>query len=342
MRRTSEQVHNKIYGFLLNYSFFGKLVLCLTLMSVPLASAQADQILSPDFSVEQWLKRMQTATVEENYRGTFMFRRGGMSSAMSIVHRYSNGVENERLKQLDGEMGEIIRQGETVMCIFPDNRVVQVAKNEFANKFTKSFSDFIPEQDQYELIISGYERMADRACIVIEIRARDAHRYSYRLWLDKEFGLLLKSVTHNEKENELENFQYTQIDFPENIDDAELAAKVVGDMVTHVMIPPAAKDLSWPSDVMWNVSWAPTGFQEINGEHLKGENVMVYSDGLATYSVFIEKVKDDAMPQGASQIGATVAYALQRKVEPHQYNVTVIGEIPPMTAMKIANGVHPQ
>ena len=181
-------MHNKIYGFLLNYSFFGKLVLCLTLMSVPLASAQADQILSPDFSVEQWLKRMQTATVEENYRGTFMFRRGGMSSAMSIVHRYSNGVENERLKQLDGEMGEIIRQGETVMCIFPDNRVVQVAKNEFANKFTKSFSDFIPEQDQYELIISGYERMADRACIVIEIRARDAHRYSYRLWLDKEFG----------------------------------------------------------------------------------------------------------------------------------------------------------
>jgi len=310
-------------------------------MSVPFTTVQAEQTLSPSLSAEQWLKRMQKASIEENYRGTFMFRRGGMSSAMSIVHRYSNGVESERLKQLDGEMGEIIRQGESVMCIFPDNRVVQVAQNEFENKFSKNFSNFIPGQGQYDLIISGQERMADRSCIIIDIRAKDSNRYSYRIWLDKEFGLLLKSVTLNEKEFELENFQYTQVDFPGSIDDLELAAKIEGDIVKHEMIPTVAKDLSWPSDLMWDVSWVPIGFQEINGEHLKGENVMVYSDGLATYSVFIEKVKDDAMPQGASQVGATVAYAIQREVAPHQYSVTVIGEIPPMTAMKVADSVHP-
>jgi len=260
---------------------------------------------------------------------------------MNIVHRYFEGVERARLRQLDGEMGEIIRNGETVMCVFPDNRIVQVEQSALSNKFTQDFVNFMPEQSQYELSIIGRDRMAERPCIILGITAKDSHRYSYRLWLDEEYGLLLKSALRNADGKDLEHFQYTQVEFPVSIEDKELESMISGDLMAHEEVPAVKKDKLWPSQTMWKTSWIPEGYMQINGENQAGDNVMVYNDGLATYSVFIENIKENTMPEGASQVGATVAYVQQYEFGMHKYNVTVIGEIPVMTAMKIAESVEP-
>ena len=63
---------------------------------------------------------------------------------------------------------------------------------------------------------------------------------------------------------------------------------------------------------------------------------MVYSDGLASVSVFVEKPDPDENPRkGASQIGAANAFSLL--VEEHL--VTAIGEVPAVTVRDIANSV---
>ena len=288
-----------------------------------------------------WLMFMQQAAVKENYQGRFMFSRGSMTSAMSIIHHYEEGVERERLKQLDGEMGEIIRDGERVMCVFPNNRVVEVEGNPFSSNFTQKFVGFMPGKSHYSLSIKAKERMIERSCIVVEISANDDDRYGYKLWIDEEKGLLLKSELLDADDKVLERFQYTQIDYPESIDASTFDAVEDGLAVNHEMIKTEDKGLVWSESLMWRVDWLPSGYERINGQAREGENIIVFSDGLATFSVFIESVDKGAMPEGATQVGATIAYSTDQSVEGHDYQVTVVGEVPAMTAMKVAKSVKP-
>jgi sigma-E factor negative regulatory protein RseB len=315
------------------------------LSTIVIADASFESTSAKNYSHEntptQWLEKMQIASMHENYQGTFMFTRGGMSSSMSIVHRYQNGEEQELLTQLDGEMGEIVRQGNQVMCIFPDNRVVQLEKSTYSNKIVQSFSNFMPDQQNYHLQNLGDCRQVNRPCIKLAIKAVDQHRYSYFLWLDKQTGLLLRSDLKNNEGLDLERFQYTNISFPEQISDKALEPMNAGPLVEHVIIPVAQKDLTWPSEIKWKSDWVPPGFMPIGGNEQVGGNVMIFSDGLANYSVFIEKIKANRMPEGASLVGATVAYAQTLTFNSHQYSVTVIGEIPAMTAMLVAESVKP-
>ena len=157
-----------------------KLVLSsVVLLSLALNASQAAEI-SQNSSREQpstqdraswqaldWLMYMQTASLEQNYQGRFVFSRGPMSSAMSIIHQYSDGVEKERLKQLDGEMGEIVRDGERVMCVFPDNRVVEVESSPISHNFTNKFVGFMPGKSQYALSVVGKDRMIESSLVLL-------------------------------------------------------------------------------------------------------------------------------------------------------------------------------
>lgn len=313
------------------------LLFCISAVSWA-STSHSDSALKPS----QWLEKMQRAAIEENYRGTFVFSRGEMMSSMRIVHRYQNDLEEERLTQLDGEMGEIVRRGEDVMCVFPDNRVVKLEKNKVANKVVQAFANFMPNHAFYELKVDGYDRLGDRSSVRMAVKAKDHHRYSYVLTLDQKTGLLLRSSLQNQEGKELEHFQYTQIDFPDSISDAELRPLLEGKQVTHEMIPSIKSDTRWPSQTMWSVTWTPPGFMQVNATDEPGDNVMLFSDGLATYSIFIEMIEKDLMPEGASMVGATVAYAQQLAYGDHRYAVTVVGEVPAMTAMKVAESVQPK
>ncbi len=64
---------------------------------------------------------------------------------------------------------------------------------------------------------------------------------------------------------------------------------------------------------------------------------MVYSDGLAMVSIFVEQLIDSAKPlQGYSSMGAVNAFS--RVSNEHQ--ITVVGEIPLPTVRQIASSVE--
>jgi len=64
---------------------------------------------------------------------------------------------------------------------------------------------------------------------------------------------------------------------------------------------------------------------------------IVFSDGLATLSVYIEKVKSEALAfLGLSTMGAMNAFGAV--VDGHQ--VTVVGEVPPATVQMVAASVQ--
>lgn len=324
-------------------------LLCTALCSITLAGvlpawAQEEAVVAEqaqNLSAKDWLARMQKAAVETNYRGTFVFSRGDMSSTVKILHRYEQGLEQERLTQLDGEMGEVFRSNAEVMCVLPNNRVVKVDQDKFSNRVVSAFSDFMPKHALYALETDGSDRLIGRSVQRISVKAQDQHRFNYFLWLDQATGLLLKSTVNGVDGSVLEHFHYSSIEFPETLTEAEINPIKQGAEMKQKMLPSAKKDRSWPGEINWRAAWLPEGYERINQNTQTGQNVLVYSDGLATFSVFVEPVESNLMPQGASIVGATVAYFHKVMTGEHHYGVTVLGEIPAKTAMMVAESVKP-
>ena len=90
------------------------------------------------------------------------------------------------------------------------------------------------------------------------------------------------------------------------------------------------------------VGWVPSGFsqksshtQRLVSSRMPVQHV-VYSDGLALVSVFIEELMENVPPlQGYSSMGAVNAFSRMDE----KYQITVVGEIPQATARKIAASV---
>jgi sigma-E factor negative regulatory protein RseB len=73
---------------------------------------------------------------------------------------------------------------------------------------------------------------------------------------------------------------------------------------------------------------------------LKSINTIMYSDGLAAFSVFVEDMPDSGAASMVSRNGATVAVThMIKDGEDEPYLVTLVGEIPTPTAQRIARSV---
>ena len=302
---------------------------------------------------DEWLENMVSAMKTQSYRGVFVYSRGDISSSMKVIHRYKGGVERERLVQLDGEMGEILRTDDKVVCILPGNREISLEQSIPSGPFAGAFSQtLMPDKNHYTVEIKGDGRVAGLSAVKIAVTAKDTYRYSYLLWLEKTSGLLLKSLLLDEHGQTLELFHYTSIElvgsvFVDSIADAELQPdKKAGVVFSHEQVPAVKAGKEWPEAMVWKIGWLPQGFMRLNaGEGdaaIKSSNTQIFSDGLASFSVFIETPGEGSMPEGKLSVGATVAYVHRLKWEHHDYMVTVVGEVPFTTAMKVAETVAPQ
>ena len=106
-----------------------------------------------DGEPQNWLGRMEHALGSLNYEGTLVQMHGDEASVMHIVHRVDGGGSAERITAMDEVGREIIRQGEQVTCIFPDQRTVIVGRRSNDDNGTsplqQQFPDDIPYPDNY-------------------------------------------------------------------------------------------------------------------------------------------------------------------------------------------------
>ena len=92
------------------------------------------------------------------------------------------------------------------------------------------------------------------------------------------------------------------------------------------------------SSPRWQPANLPPGFQLASHSHKTGADGvyehMVYSDGLAAVSVYVEQQGiEAAVKPGVSQLGTTNAYSRKQGA----LQITVIGEVPAITVKAIAN-----
>jgi sigma-E factor negative regulatory protein RseB len=205
-------------------------------------------------------------------------------------------------------------------------------------------NDFASFQDYYQFQADGEDRVAGKQAQRVLIKPRDAYRYGYRLWLDEANNLLLKSDLLDENGRVLEQAMFANIAVVEQIPDAMLAPTTQSEGYAWFRQNKGADPAS-AEDSLWRVGHMPDGFTITSryrhplpnsatpAEHL------IASDGLASVSVYIEKLVP-ALKRfvGASNMGAVNAYGMVTA----DHQITVIGEVPAATVEMIAHSVTQQ
>jgi sigma-E factor negative regulatory protein RseB len=194
----------------------------------------------------------------------------------------------------------------------------------------------------YSFTLVGEDRVAGREAWVVNIQPRDAFRYGYQLWIDKENKLLLKSELRDKSGFPLEQIMFTELRVLDSVPAELLEPAVSGQNYTWYHGASATRRGDGPQESQWIVSWMPSGFSMNEHERqalvASGKPVdhMVFSDGLATVSVFIEQLDGDGeMAVGLSRMGGVNTYAKHLG----DFQVTAVGEVPPATVQRIANSV---
>lgn len=292
------------------------------------------------------LSRMQSALQTLNYQGTLVFWDENEVRSMRLIHKADQNGEIERIVNLKGVAREVIRKNDVVTCYLPDSKSVTVGKQHSGKGWLSNLvgSDFATFQAYYDFQLEGDDRVAGYAAQRVLIRPKDAYRYGYRLWLDKGTDLLLKSDLLNEEGKPLEQMMFAELDVVDNINAAMLQPTTNSDGFTWYEDNEQAPVVE-ANDGQWRIGQLPEGFKVVKytrhplpGSEVLADHIMV-SDGMASVSVFIEKLADEKnVFKGPFHKGAANVYGAV--VDGHQ--VTVVGEVPSATVEMIASSIQPK
>src|ERR1700734_2151768 len=304
----------------------------------------------------EWLQKMNQALATRNYDGTFFHLSEGRVETMRIVHRVRAGRVTERLQSLDGSGREFVRNNDELTCYLPDQHTVLVEPRPEHGPFLGSLPQFGADVNEFYRIESlPAAHILGRAARVIAVNPKDQFRFGYRLWLDEKTAMPLKTQLCDSSGQVIEQKFFARLDMPGSIPDSDLAPTVHTGGMRWVRQGASADNAS-AALAAFRASQLPPGFrltvqgaQTIGGSTAPASH-LVYSDGLATVSVFIEQSSSDsgapsaldpqaqapeAPMQGLARVGS--GYAFSTVVQGHQ--VTAVGEVPAQTVEFIAHSV---
>ncbi len=322
---------------------------CALLALATVSSLPADCAQPTAEEAKRWLERMIQATRELNYEGTFIYVQGPHMEAMRIVHGGGRDGERQRLFSLTGPPREILVANNGVICLLPKQNATFVSGEYRHSRFPISIPSELGQlESQYDFEMVGQDRVAGVEARVVAIKPRDTLRYGYRLWLDQRNAMLLRSALLNDKDYPVEQLMFTDLQVKQQIDEAAFKPPVsAGDAGSPPTMQTTEGATSLPAGEpvtksAWIVARLPDGFvkvlhnrfMEAFGRHPTEH--MIFSDGLATVSVFLERL-DGASPllQGGSQLGSMNAFGTQMG----DYQILVVGEVPAATVQSIATSI---
>lgn len=284
-----------------------------------------------------WLRKMQDAAQKLSYSGTFVYQNAGRSETSRITRFVEASGDIEKLEVMDGVPREIVRTKDTVRCYLPGARLVKVDR-----RTERGFPALLPERisavaKNYDISLGETRRIAGYDCQAVVLTPKDNLRYGYRLYADNASGMLLRAVTFDASGEQIEQFMFTQL--------------VIGG-VTRDMVKPRHASRNWRIEdaeasparaAGWGLTSELPGFHKVvelkrRLSDSRPAAQMVYSDGLAAVSVFIEALEGRPEPvrPGLASMGAIHMYT--REVANHV--VTVVGEAPAASVQRIADAVE--
>lgn len=302
-----------------------------------------------------WLVRMSQAARTANYEGVLVYRGDEILETFRVTHRFADGSERERVQSMTGEVREILKQNDKVLCLLPKDRRLTAARPATPKGLFQSLS---PERLQriqavYELQDRGSARVAGRNCRGIAVAPRDSFRYGYEVWADADTGVPLKLSLVAPDGRLLEQMFFTEVRFPKSIPDAAFETAIPLEEVressataadaiaeAHAREPvagPEAEDAGAPQ-----FAKLPPGFRVMRREVRASSDGVVehllLSDGLSAVSVYraLRSTPEAQAVQRLDQMGALNAYSRVAG----RVRITVVGEVPRSTVRMIGDNLQ--
>jgi sigma-E factor negative regulatory protein RseB len=296
----------------------------------------------------KWLERMNHALTTLDYDGTFAHWEGGKVEMLRIIHRLQDGTVSERLVSLDGSGREFIRTGASLACYLPDKHVVLVERTPAKVSLLSGFPA-IDDQTARFYAIKEVARMRfnRRSTHLITVMPRDQYRYGYRLWIDDATAMPLKTQLCDGDGNVIEQIVFANLKIRSHIPDSAFRPGLSTAGFQWLRNDATSlKEAAAHGSTVWNADHLPPGFhmtvraaQTMPGSPGPVDH-LVFSDGLASVSVFVE-THAEALPSGRAPVMESArvgsSYAFSTVVDGHK--VTAVGEAPPQTVRFIADSV---
>ncbi len=291
------------------------------------------------------LEKMAEASRKLNYSGTFVYQHGGQVETSRIAHFVNPaGGVLERLETLDGPAREVIRSNDQVTCYLPGNKTVLIDPRG-SRQFPVQLDQIQEIVQHYRVVKGSLDRVAGFECQWVALLPKDALRYARRFCADTKTGLPLRSRTLNEKNETIEAFAFSTLTIGGSFNSDKVQSKYAAVSVRQQWrIDRSALSADDSGDSGWIVHNQPAGFRKLMelrrsmpGKHGTVSH-LVFSDGLAAISVFIEPGTKANKKASLHHQGAVHIYSLPVA----GYRVTVLGETPAETVLQLAKSIEPR
>lgn len=306
-------------------------------ISVFAGSLFVSNIASAQDSSEAMLQQMNGASQSLSYELAYInITKQGIES-LRYRHAIYNNQLLSQLLQMDGPRREVLLRGNEISYFEPGLEPFTLNGDHIVDALPSIiFSDIKQLSQYYNFISVGRTRVADRPCEVIRIVSRDGLRFSYIVWIDESSKLPLRVDLLDRDGETLEQFRVISF--------------TVGDQVSTAMaslakltLPPLLKlPATDKVNFSWQASWLPQGFKEVSRSRRTLPSLTepvesrLYSDGLFSFSVNISSaaagaaVSEQFLRQGRRTIHTETR---------NNTDITVVGELPPSTAKRVANSI---
>ncbi len=302
--------------------------------------------LAPERTLHEWLVRMHEAARRRTYTGTFVVSAGNSISSARIWHVCDGDLQMERVEALTGPPRSTFRRNEQLLTLYPDSRLAVAERRESFGQFPNLLQPGGTALGQfYGIRFAGSERVAGLEADVVQLRPNDALRFAHQIWTEKKTGMVLKLQTIDARGRVLEQaaFSELQLDAPVSMTKlAQMMGNTEGYQVERTdLVKTSAADQGW------GMKSAVPGFQPVTcylrptavPADARPESTLqwIFSDGLATVSLFIEAFDPRRHVQPMAQaLGAT--HTLTRRIG--DWWLTAVGEVPPHTLAAFAQALQ--
>ncbi|WFM72694.1 MucB/RseB C-terminal domain-containing protein [Halomonas sp. CKK8] len=267
-----------------------------------------------------WLERSLWANHCYEFQARAVRIGGDGVRSLALSHDVVEGVEREVARFLDGPAVVFERRGRIGRLSWAEGDAPAPASPAGIAEHLEGL---------YRLQLSGEERLANRNTTRLDIEPLDGMRYGHRFWLDSATGLPLKHILLDEQGRVVETFQITELRQPQ-LHQGEISLD---------------RRRARPQDP-WHPAWLPAGFipqpvETRSARHDDDIGHRVYSDGLATLSLFVEPVEGpDQLIPGMHRLGVSHAAVRHRELGGRTRQVVVMGELPPGVLLRVADSVE--
>jgi len=300
-------------------------------------TAALAQSTPSDADLTAQLQRMANAMRQGNYQGALIYQHEGRLDSLKIFHA-AGTPERERLLSLSGPTSEVVRSGGHLVC-----RLAGANSTLISFGAERSLLPLVPHLRSsdlgasYKLVAVGEERVAGYQARVVDLQACDEFRYGYRLWLERDSGMLLRAALMGSNGQPLEQMMFVNVEIgaAPRAEDLSLS----GEPATPAKQEAAEVAVNGP--VHWKFVDLPPSFRvesRLTSPSGGDSEHLLLTDGVANVSVYVEPRVDDGV-MGVSVGGRGALSVFSRDMD--ALRVVVLGNVPTRTAQRIAAALQP-